>query len=360
MIRIYTQLQQGRRWLRRHQGQRPVLAMVLGFTETGLIPGISAAGATPQARQYTAVADAEFLYYGWQPLPRYPLPPLTVGASPALISRAVVAALDTPLYIFDAGLTQISAAPAINLGGMPAQCLSSGQALPLEVVQHLFEQGLSWGKKLAATADYLIIGECVVGGTTTALGVLTALGMTADGRVSSSHQYCNHEQKTKLVATGLRRANLSDLDPLSVVAAVGDPMQVVAAGMAIGAGYKGVMLAGGTQMLAVFTLIRALVKHYDFRVEWNNFVIGTTCWVTEDTTADPVGLARLIGSVPLLATELCMSESKYAVLRAYDQGYVKEGVGAGAMAIAAHLAQGWNTPDLLGLIEALAEKLEAA
>ena len=59
MNRVYTQTVQGQRWLRRYRGHRPRLACVLGFTETGLVPGISAAGATPEDRRFTAIADAE-------------------------------------------------------------------------------------------------------------------------------------------------------------------------------------------------------------------------------------------------------------------------------------------------------------
>lgn len=173
-VRIYTQRVQGERWLRQHRGQQPVFACVLGFTATGLVPGISAAGATPADRQYTAIADAEFLYHGSQPHPTYPLPPLAVGASPVLISRAIVAAQQLPLYLFNAGLPTPPAAPAIDLGGSAARCLSQGQALPLSIVEHLLHQGLLWGAKLAATTSgYVILGECVVGGTTTALAVLT-------------------------------------------------------------------------------------------------------------------------------------------------------------------------------------------
>ncbi|HAG85098.1 MAG TPA: TIGR00303 family protein, partial [Cyanobacteria bacterium UBA12227] len=47
MIQIYTQLSQAYRWLQQYQGHPPILACILGFTATGLIPGISAAGATP-------------------------------------------------------------------------------------------------------------------------------------------------------------------------------------------------------------------------------------------------------------------------------------------------------------------------
>ncbi len=46
MIPIYTQIQKGQQWLMQYRGKRPAFACVLGFTETGLLPKISAAGAT--------------------------------------------------------------------------------------------------------------------------------------------------------------------------------------------------------------------------------------------------------------------------------------------------------------------------
>ncbi|HEY9607917.1 nicotinate mononucleotide-dependent phosphoribosyltransferase CobT [Allocoleopsis sp.] len=441
MIRIYTQPTQGHQWLQQYQGRRPILACILGFTATALIPGISAAGATPDDRKYTAIADGEFLLNGVQPKPQYPLPPLTAGASPVLISRAVVEAFDLPVYLFNAGLPQSPAVPAIDLGGVPAKCLTSGNALPLDTVKHLFEQGVKWGEKLAETADegYVIISECVVGGTTTALSILTGLGIVAAGKVNSSHPQCNHAQKWAIVQEGLRCAGLGTeevgenpksniqnaklIDPFQLVAAVGDPMQIVAAGMAIAASHHcGVLLAGGTQMLAVYALAQALSqldasvlpsdtdlaaqssltkkgigdieqelevsklkverclenlqhstsKHSTSQppnlqpspqppspsLKWQpeRVVVGTTRWVAEDPTGDTVGLARDVGSVPLLATPLSFATSRYPQLQAYEEGYVKEGVGAGGCAIAAHLYKGWNTVQLLGTIEALVER----
>ncbi len=358
MIQIYTQSELAQAWLQRFRGQAAAFACVLGFTETGLISGISAAGATPTDRQYTAIADAEFLYHGVLANPQFPLPPLVAGASPALISRAVVAGLGLPLYLFDAGLPQAPTVPCINLGGMPARCLSQGAALDLTVVNHLLEQGLYWGEKLASTVPggYLILGECVVGGTTTALGVLTGLGWDAAGKVNSSHPACNHSQKWAIVRAGLDRADLGTTpDPLQVIAAVGDPMQVVVAAMAIAASRTaGVLLAGGTQMLAVYALIQALTSQYGLPWELAQVVVGTTRWVAEDPTGDTVGLAQLINT-PLIATQLSFANSRYAPLRAYEQGYVKEGVGAGGCAIGAHL-RGWEQKELLQTIEALLEK----
>ena len=179
MNRVYTQVAQGQGWLRRYVGHRPRLACVLGFTETGLIPGISAAGSTPQQRQTTAIADAEFLFPGPTPAPQHPLPPLVEGVSPALISRAVIATQLMPLLIFDAGLPIAPTVPHIDLRGATAACVSSGQALPRSLVESLFRFGIMWGHRLGSQAgsDYVILGECVVGGTTTALALLLGLGL---------------------------------------------------------------------------------------------------------------------------------------------------------------------------------------
>jgi len=362
MIRVYTHTARGQQWLQRHQGASPVFACVLGFTATGLIPGISAAGATSEARKFTAVADAEFLYYGPQQQPRYRLPPLHAGASPVFISRAVVAALSMPVYLFNAGLPQFPTVPTINLDGTPAGCISQGCAMEIATVKHLLEQGLAWGEKLAkgVAQDYLILGECVVGGTTTALAVLTGLGIAAAGKVNSSHPVCNHAQKWAVVQSGLRSAASRGVqlqEPLQLVAAVGDPMQIAVAGMAIAASRTtGVMLAGGTQMLAIYALMQALVSSYGLSWRPQQVVVGTTRWVAEDASGQTVSLAQLVGEVPLLATQLNFRTSRYAQLRAYEQGYVKEGMGAGGCAIAATLAQGWQHEQLLQAVEALLQR----
>ncbi|MBN4003751.1 nicotinate mononucleotide-dependent phosphoribosyltransferase CobT [Nostoc sp. LPT] len=386
-ISIYTQKEQGEQWLRRYRGCLPVFACVLGFTETGLIPGISAAGRTPEDRKYTACADAEFLYYGPEHKAQYPLPPLAAGASPVLISRAVFELLKIPVHLFNAGLPQLPAVPVIDLGGAPAKCLSGGAAMEITTVHHLFEQGLLWGERLAANIQqgYLIVGECVVGGTTTALAILTGLGIDAAGKVNSSHPVCNHAQKWALVQAGLEKMRRDEedegdespsssssplVDPLKLVATMGDPMQAVVAGMAIAASRScGVMLAGGTQMLAVYALISAIAQAYALSWQPEAVVVGTTRWVAEDPTGATVDLALNLGknsltssgeTPPLLATHLSFADSHYPQLRAYEQGFVKEGMGAGAACIAAHLSQDWQQHQLLAAIEAQLERLSTA
>ncbi|MDZ7957767.1 MAG: TIGR00303 family protein [Aulosira sp. DedQUE10] len=389
MINIYTQIARSEAWIAKYRARLPVFIYVLGFTETALIPGISAAGRTPEDRKYTACADAEFLYYGAEHQAQYSLPPLAAGASPVLISRAVVEALKTPVYLFNAGLPYPPAVPTIDLGGFPARCLSQGNAMELATVQHLLEQGLLWGSQLAANQQgYLILGECVVGGTTTALAILTGLGIPAEGKVNSSHPICNHDQKWALVQIGLEKMKgrgtkgktdsqfsiqnpkskiQNSVDPLQLIAGVGDPMQVVVAGMAIAASRScGVMLAGGTQMLAVYALINAIAQAYNLPWRSQEVVVGTTRWVAEDPTGGTVELALSLGrqdivkggeTPPLLATQLSFTDSCYPQLQAYEQGFVKEGMGAGGAAIAAPLSLNWQQHQLLAAIEKQLERL---
>jgi uncharacterized protein (TIGR00303 family) len=351
MIRIYSQLEQGLTWQRQVGGQCPLMVLTLGFTATGLLPGISAAGATPADRAYTALADAEFLAYGPLPQPHFPLPPLQAGASPALISRAIIGELAIPLRLINAGLPQAPPVPHLSLGTQPAQCLTTGRAMPLEQVQQLWHAGLHWGSQLAAGDEgYLLLAECVVGGTTTALALLTALGLDALGRVNSSHPICNHAQKQQVVLQGLGRvgwqAGDPPLQPLAAVAAIGDPMQPLVAGMAMAASrHKPVMLAGGTQMLAVYSLMTALAETEAVFWRPNRVVVGTTRWVAEDPSGDTIGLAQL-SQACLMATQLSFQNSRFAALRAYEQGFVKEGVGAGGCAIAAHLYRNWGQLEL--------------
>ncbi|MFN3360358.1 MAG: nicotinate mononucleotide-dependent phosphoribosyltransferase CobT [Pseudanabaenaceae cyanobacterium] len=346
MIRVVSGGDRAQGWLQRYRGLKPAFVLVLGFTATCLMDGISAAGATPASRQTTAIADGEFLYRGKNL--DFPLPPLMAGASPVVITRAVVGGLGLPLYIFDSGLPRSPTVPVINLGGAPARCLTTGSAQDLATVERLLQQGLEWGKKLSLDYPYLLLSECVAGGTTTALAVLTALGIEARTKVSSSHPICNHEQKWEVVQQGLARAECTD-NPLSIVAAVGDPMQPVVAGMMIGA-KGGVLLGGGSQMVAVYVLAQQLAQYYGLPWQPDRFVVATTRWVIDDPSCGVAELATELG-IPLVCSELHFRNSQYPQLRCYEEGFVKEGVGAGASAIVSHLYAQWGQEQLLQEIE---------
>ncbi|MEM7062947.1 MAG: nicotinate mononucleotide-dependent phosphoribosyltransferase CobT [Cyanobacteria bacterium P01_B01_bin.77] len=350
------------RWQQRYQGQRPCYVCVLGFTETALVPNISAAGNTPEARMLTAVADAEFIYDGPSAAPDYPLPPLEAGVSPALLARAVIAGQALPVYVFNAGLPHRPSIPHIDLDGAVANCVSSGQALPLTKVKQLFNAGLHWGDILGRRfADsYLLLSECVVAGTTTAQAVLTALGFDVVGLMGSSHPTCNHGQKTVLIKTGL--TGLTDCLEVdgergvwSAIAAVGDPMQPFILGMALAASHhSGVLLAGGSQMIAVYTMLQRLGTQHPW--DSDNVVLGTTRWIVNDATSQFLALARTVPIPPIMSSQFSFRQSRYPQFTIFEQGYIKEGVGAGGCLIAGHLYQHWQQTRTLQAMETLLER----
>ena len=190
------------------------------------------------------------------------------------------------------------------------------------------------------------------------------LGIDAVGKVNSSHPVCNHQQKAEIVSRGLAHLNLP-LSPLELVAAIGDPMQIVVAGMAIAASRTcGVLLAGGTQMLAVAALIQAIGVEKGLEINTAQIVVGTTAWVAKDRSGATVALAHSIPQIPqipLISTQLSFANSQYPQLQVYEQGFVKEGVGAGGLAIAASLYKEWGQSQILDSIEQLlAASLAAA
>ncbi|MEM9154200.1 MAG: nicotinate mononucleotide-dependent phosphoribosyltransferase CobT [Cyanobacteria bacterium P01_F01_bin.33] len=352
--RAHIESDRAQAWCESVLGLRPAFVCCMGFTETALIPGISAAGATPEARRYTAIADAEVLLHGKSD--RLPTAP-DGYPSPVVISRAICEALNIPVQVVDCGLPERLPEMAAALPELAtARCLSTGRALDLNVVEQLWQSGWEWGQRLKSANTYLVIGECVAGGTTTALAVLLGLGIAADGKVNSSHPSCNHAQKQEIARQGLGNQDFSGA--LDIIAAVGDPMQPFVAGLAVSASrHRPVLLAGGTQMLAVWAVMERVAR--DRRIEWRSdrVVVGTTRWVAADATGDTVGLARMLAPVPLLATELSFAPSRYPPLQAYERGFVKAGVGAGGLAIAANLYRNWQQKDLLEAIETTYENL---
>jgi uncharacterized protein (TIGR00303 family) len=336
--------------MRRHWPQlRPLL--LLAATATAEQPGISAAGATPQARRFTAAADAELLLLG--PAARRPhaLPPLPAGVSPALITHVGLRDLGLipRVRVVDLGCPVAPAVPHLRLPLVetagPAACVSSGEAMKPQRVNALLERGRRWGEGWPPQ-EPLLLGECVPGGTTTALAVMQGLGLAADGLVSGSLREPAHGLKARLVRQGLAAANLPrTADPLAVLAAVGDPMQVLAVGLlqALAQRRVPVLLAGGSQMAAVLAAALALTAPTRRPALAACCAVATTAWVAEEAGSDLARLMQLIGErwevepqlqVASLHFHGCSSQALYD----YECGYVKEGVGAGGVAVLWELA----------------------
>ncbi len=343
------------------RGQRPLFVCVIASTDTALVPGISAAGASAELIPLTAAADAEVLVHGSaRCLPGVPCNPLG-PPGPAIITRAALDLAAIPAVIVDAGCRVKPDAPAVDLGGAPGGML--GQGVAVADPNGLYTRGYRLGAELAAEHDYLVVAESVPGGTTTALALLLALGIPAHGRVSSSMAGNAHALKSAIAARALALLDreAAGRDPMLAVGAAGDPMQPAAAGLAAGAIAAGtpVLLAGGTQMIAVAALLRQLAAVDRCANPIGMIAVGTTRWVVEDPTADAAGLMRDVGADPLLATPLSFASSAHQPLRSYEDYLVKEGVGAGGAVIAAALAAEITCAQVMEQVEAMYERMFA-
>jgi len=327
--------EKGKAYIEKLLGKKPLFVCVIGVTETAKIPGISAAGKNPELTFYTPPADAEFIIFGkCRCMPSVPVTPEGIP-TPALITRAALKLADMPALIVSGGLEVKPQAPFVDVGGSPGRDIRGGDAV--DCVEEVLEKAIVLGENLAKAVDYLVVGESVPGGTTTALAVLLAMGVRAEGKVSSSMPKNPHKLKMETVRAGLEASGITfgslASNPLKAVSCVGDPVMPAFAGLVIGAADKvPVLMAGGTQMGAILAIIKALKPQV-----LGNIAIGTTKWIVSDGESDLSGLVRQIADVPILAVNLNFGHSKFEGLRAYEAGAVKEGVGAGGACIAAIL-----------------------
>ena len=323
----------GEAFLDEIRGKKPLFVCTIATTETAKIPGISAAGKYPEFTDYTPPADAELLLLGkCKCIAGVPVTPEGIP-TPALITMSALRLADIPVLIASGGLKVKPHVPLLDLGGSPGKDIRTGDAV--ENVEEVIQRAKMAGENLAKAADYLVIGESIPGGTTTALGVLLAMGVRAEGKVSSSMPENPHGLKTEIVRAGLAAAGESFgslvRNPIKAIACVGDPMVPAFTGLVVGAAaHVPVLMAGGTQMCGVLAVVNALEPDVSC-----NVAIGTTRWVVGDASADLKGIVAQIADVPILAADLDFSSSRFDGLKAYEQGVVKEGVGAGGAAIAA-------------------------
>ncbi|MCS7142118.1 MAG: TIGR00303 family protein [Candidatus Nitrosocaldus sp.] len=352
-VRVAVNRGKGLEFLDSIVGKEFRFTLIISYTETAEIDGITVAGASKDLVRFTPPADAEFLYHGrCKCIDAVPATP-DGKPTPALITRAMLRLANIPLTIVDSGSLIKPMVPHYTLAASHGRNIVHGHAMSVDEVDHIYRHSMELGRVLAKSTDCLIIGESIPAGTTTALAVMLAMGIDARFRVSSSMPNNPHDLKLRVVEEGMRSAgvefgSLKDR-PLDAMAMLGDPMMPCAAGLAIGAmDHARVILAGGTQMAAVLAIIKALHARLD------DIAVTTTAYVVNDATAD---IRYLIGSissdVPLLYVDPMLKYSSRRGLRAYAEGFVKEGVGAGGSCIAALAKSGFrlSAMDLLRAVE---------
>ena len=339
---LFGNIEQGENFLESMKSKRFLFSFVISYSETCEIPGITFAGADKDLIQFTPAADAEYLHYGYcKTIDKIPMTP-DGKPTPALLTKTALESASIPHLTINAGSKISPQLPFIDTGMSFGKNISTNNAMTDSQVSHAVDYGRIVGRSMASLTDCLIIGESIPGGTTTALAVLKALGY--DAKVSSSIPNNPVELKNQIVKSALERID-SD-HPYSIVAKVGDPMIPFVAGMLSSASsVSNVMLAGGTQMVAVL----AFAAKIGFNEE--NTTIGTTSYITNDESANFTSLVTEIADIPAISVNPGLGNSQYVGLKAFSEGFAKEGVGAGGSIISSMIKTGNNSTKFLEIVE---------
>jgi uncharacterized protein (TIGR00303 family) len=348
-LEMIKSLQNGETILERLKGKNAQFILSAGYTKTSEIEGITVAG-LPGYISYTPALDMEVLYYGYpKSMPNIATMP-DGPPSPVIIASAVKQLIGLPLSFVDTGLTVKPKAPHTVIDSKPAESILNGASID---AKHLFEEGKRYAKEIVGTRELFILSECVPGGTTTAYAVTKALGYACENSFSSS----NFEQKTYSLKEDIVNSALKsyegDNDLFSIISHFGDTMQAFVSGMAVELSKSAlVVLGGGTQMAAVLGILNKLEENVNFE----NITLMTTSWIVNDTKSDIRNLLNKINpKFNALYSEFSFEKSAFKNLRLYDEGYVKEGIGAGSVIGYAYLKGKTNKE-----IQVMVDKLYSA
>jgi len=337
-IQILGNLDRGQNFVDSIEKKRFLFSLVISYTETSEIPGITIAGSNLDFIKFTSPADSEYLHYGTcKCIDSVPMTP-DGKPTPALLTKVALESASIPHIVINAGSKIIPDIPFLETGLEPGKNIQNEPALDRYYVLRAVEHGRIIGRTLGALTDCLVIGESIPAGTTTAMAVLK--GFDIDAKVSSSIPNNPIELKNNVVNAALKRSKSKDA--YDVIANLGDPMIPLVAGM-LGTASQTckVLLAGGTQMAAVLAL--GHTTGYNEK----NIAIGTTSYIVNDDSANFLDMIKEIADIPILIVNPKLEDSKIQGLRSYSDGFVKEGAGAGGAMISAILKTGITSEKLL-------------
>ena len=183
-IEIFGNKQKGLEFIKQTEQKKFIFSLVISYTATSEIPGITIAGEHPDLIKFTGPADAEFIHYGHcKSISVIPMTP-DGKPTPALLTKTALEAASISSIVINAGSKVSPKLPFIDMNLDYGRNIGKEPALSIGEVGKAVEYGRIIGRFLGASTDCLVVGESIPGGTTTALGVLEGLGIK--GLVSSS------------------------------------------------------------------------------------------------------------------------------------------------------------------------------
>jgi len=97
------------------------------------------------------------------------------------------------------------------------------------------------------------------------------------------------------------------------------------------------------------TAVLAFASKIGFNEE--KTAIGTTSYITHDDTANFTSLVKEIADIPAISVNPGLENSKFPGLKAFSEGFAKEGVGAGGSIISSMIKTGNNSTKFLEMTE---------
>ena len=314
------------------RGKKATFLLAGSVTKTAEIPNISQAG-IPGKLYLTPTLDAEFLCLKEVRSLENIAQTVKGVPTPALITRAVHELKPfSNIEILDLGL---EVKPQINYFKMhgfaikPSSRIDDGAKIN---AMEIFQKGVEFGTNYESKDEYVILGESVPSGTTTANASALALGYKCDGYFSSSFKDAPNDIKNSTIEEALKKVQEDD-DVFTKLSKVSDNMLIFNAGFILGSTSKNlkVVLAGGTQMATVLLIVNSILESMQGAIDSSNIALCTTKWISEDENSNIKALLEQL-SFPInaYASTFDFSESSHPALKLYDVGEAKEGVGCGA------------------------------
>ena len=334
------------------RGKKATFMLALSNTKTAEIAGITQAG-IPGMIHLTPTLDSEFLCTGEvRSLENIAETPKGVP-TPALITRGIhLLAPYGRIELLDLGL---AIKPKVNYFKLhqfdinPSQSIAQGANID---AQALFEKGVVFGQSYLSQDEYIILGESVPSGTTTAMATALGLGHEVKECFSSSFKAVPNGIREETLSLALSHLKERD-EVFEILSKVGDNMLIFNAGFILGLNNRiPLILAGGTQMACVLLVVDKILKVMGGAMETSNLALCTTKWVAEDEHSDIKRLLELL-HFPIHAyyADFDFSLSEHPALKLYDKGEAKEGVGAGG-ALVYGLLNGLTQAEITQKVEA--------
>lgn len=302
--------------------------LAASVTKTCEIKGITQAG-IPGKIPLTPTLDAEFIstqmIHSLEELAETP----TGVPTPAIITRAVNNLVNfSSIEILDLGLEVYPQHSTVNSFDIKAsESIAEGAGINAKEV---FAKGMEAGRKYELKGNYLILGESTPSGTTTAAATALGLGYNCKNDFSSSFLNVPNDIRNETLTKALSLLD-DDMDVWQKLSLVSDNMLIFCAGFLMEATKRfHVVLAGGTQMAACLLVADKLREEVLMRINHDNMTLATTEWVAHDEHSDIKHLLSLLSYTPhAVYTTMSFADAQIPVLKKYDEGEAKEGVGAG-------------------------------